>query len=185
MNFILDNLIAAGKAKPMIVVMEKGYATKAGASGGKLGGKGNSALEEVFIQELILLIDSTYRTLAKREQRAIAGLSMGAGQARQIGLAHLDTFSAIGCFSGGGGTTDVKTAHGGVFANAAEFNKKCTVFYLHAGTAETAQHKGALAFHGALQKAGINSVYEEMQGTAHDWQTWRYALYGFAPRLFP
>src|SRR5207247_2907922 len=58
-NFILDNLIAAGKAKPMIVVMEKGYATRAGASGGaggKLGGKGNSALEEVFIQELIPLI---------------------------------------------------------------------------------------------------------------------------------
>jgi enterochelin esterase-like enzyme len=171
----------------MIVVMEKGYATKAGASagaGGKFGGKSNSALEEVFIQELVPLIDSTYRTIANREQRAIAGLSMGAGQARQIGLAHLDTFSAIGCFSGGGGTIDVKTAHGGVFANAAEFNKKCTVFYLHAGTAETAQHKGALALHGALQKAGINSTFEEMQGTAHDWQTWRWAFYGFAPRLF-
>jgi enterochelin esterase-like enzyme len=78
----------------------------------------------------------------------------------------------------------VKTAHGGVFANAAEFNKKCTVFYLHAGTAETAQHKGALAFHSALQKADINSVFEDVQGTAHDWQTWRWALYGFAPRLF-
>lgn len=186
-NFILDNLIAAGKAKPMIVVMEKGYAARADSSGGiggKFGGKGNSALEEVFIKELIPLVDATYRTIAKREQRAIAGLSMGAGQARQIGLAHLDTFSAIGCFSGGGGAIDVKTANGGVFANAAEFNKRCTVFYLHAGTAETAQHKGALAFHGALQKAGINSVCEEMQETAHDWQTWRWALFGFAPRLF-
>lgn len=186
-NFILDNLIAAGKAKPMIVVMEKGYATKAGTSsgtGGKFGGKGNGALEEFFIQELIPLIDSTYRTIAKREQRAIAGLSMGGGQARQIGLAHLDTFSAIGIFSAGGGAIDVKTAHGGVFANAAEFNKKCPVFYLHAGTAEPPQHKGALAFHSALQKAGINSVFEEVQGTAHDWQTWRWALHGFAPRLF-
>jgi enterochelin esterase-like enzyme len=187
MNFILDNLIAAGKAKPMIVVMEKGYATRAdalGGAGGKFGGKGNGALEEVFIKELIPLIDSTYRTNARRDQRAIAGLSMGAGHARQIGLAHLDTFSAIGCFSGGGGTTDVKTANGGVFANAAEFNKKCTVFYLHAGTAETAQHKGALAFHSALQKAGVNSVFEDVQETAHDWQTWRWAFYGFAPRLF-
>jgi enterochelin esterase-like enzyme len=186
-NFILDNLIAAGKAKPMIVVMEKGYATRAeisGGAGGKFGGKGKSAFEEVIVQELIPLIDSTYRTIAKREQRAIAGLSMGGGQARQIGLAHLDTFSAIGCFSSGGGPTDVTTAHGGVFANAAEFNKKCTVFYLHAGTAETAQHQGARAFHSALQKADINSVFEDVQGTAHDWQTWRWALNGFAPRLF-
>ena len=130
------------------------------------------------------MIDSTYRTIAKREQRAIAGLSMGAGHALQFGLAHLDTFSAIGAFSGGGRVIDVKTANGGVFANAAEFNKKCLVFYLHAGTAETAQHKGALAFHGALQKAGVNSVFEETQGTAHDWQTWRWAFYRFAPRLF-
>jgi enterochelin esterase-like enzyme len=110
---------------------------------------------------------------------------MGAGQALQIGLTHLDTFSAIGAFSGGGGKgADVKSAYGGVFANAAEFNKKCLVLYLHAGTAETAQHQGALNFHNNLQKAGINSVFEDVQGTAHDWQTWRWALYGFAPRLF-
>ncbi|HYV39368.1 MAG TPA: alpha/beta hydrolase-fold protein [Gemmataceae bacterium] len=183
MNFTLDNLIASGKAKPMIVVMEKGYATRAGAAGGAAG-KGGSALEDVFIKELIPMIDSTYRTIATREQRAIAGLSMGAGHALQIGLAHLDTFSAIGAFSGGGGKTDMKTAYNGVFANAAEFNKKVSVLYLHAGTAETAQHKGAVAFHAALQKAGINSVFEDVQGTAHDWQTWRWAFYSFAPRLF-
>jgi enterochelin esterase-like enzyme len=58
------------------------------------------------------------------------------------------------------------------------------VFYLHAGTAETAQHQGALNFNKALQNAGINSVFEEVQGPAHDWQTWRWAFYGFAPRLF-
>ena len=90
-------------------------------------------------------------------------------------------------FPGKGAATpaiDVKTANGGVFANAAEFNKKCPVFYLHAGTAETAQHKGVLAFHGVLQKAGINSIFEDVQGTAHDWQTRRWALYDFAPRLF-
>ena len=130
------------------------------------------------------MIDATYRTMPDRDHRAIAGLSMGAGQALQIGLTHLDTFSAIGGFSGGGGKGDVKTAYSGVFANPAEFNKKCPVFYLHAGTAETAQHQRALNFHNALQKAGINSVFEEAQGTAHDWQTWRWAFYGFAPRLF-
>jgi enterochelin esterase-like enzyme len=78
----------------------------------------------------------------------------------------------------------VKTAYSGVFANPMEFNKKCPVFYLHAGTAETAQHQGAQSFHNALQKAGIGSVFEEVQGTAHDWQTWRWAFYSFAPRLF-
>ena len=130
------------------------------------------------------MIDATYRTIPHRDQRAIAGLSMGAGQALQIGLTHLDTFSAIGAFSGGGGKTDVKTAYGGVFADTAEFNKKCPVFYLHAGTAETAQHQGALNFNKALKSGGINSVFEEVQGTAHDWQTWRWALHGFAVRLF-
>jgi enterochelin esterase family protein len=138
----------------------------------------------VVLKDLIPMIDATYRTIPNREHRAIAGLSMGAGQALQIGLTHLDTFSAIGAFSGGGGKADVKTAYSGIFATAAEFNKRCPVFYLHAGTAETAQHQGALRFHNALQKAGINSVFEEVQDTAHDWQTWRWALYGFAPRLF-
>jgi enterochelin esterase-like enzyme len=138
----------------------------------------------VFLKDLIPMIDATYRTIPNREQRAIAGLSMGAGHAMQIGLNHLDTFSAIGAFSGGGAKADVKTAYGGVFADPAAFNKKVQVLYLHAGTAEQAQHKAATNLHQALDKAGIRNVFEDVQGTAHDWQTWRWALYGFAPRLF-
>ena len=193
MNFIMDNLIAAGKAKRMIVVMEKGYASRSGADSstqakgapGKGGMKGGAGvLEEVFLKDLIPLIDSSYRTIPTREQRAIAGLSMGAGHAMQIGLSHLETFSAIGAFSGGGGKADVKTAYGGVWANSAEFNKKVQVLYLHAGTAEQAQHKAAVNLHNALDKAGIHNVFEDVQGTAHDWQTWRWAFYGLAPRLF-
>jgi enterochelin esterase-like enzyme len=201
MNFIMDNLIAAGKARPMIVVMEQGYATRQGdptpsfagppGKGGKGGGKGGfkggaGALEDVFLKDLIPFIDTTYRTIPNREQRAIAGLSMGAGHAMQVGLKHLDTFSVIGAFSGGrgGAAADLKTAYGGVFADPAEFNKKVHVLYLHAGTAEQAQHKGALSLHNALDQAGIRNVFEDVQGTAHDWQTWRWALYGFAPRLF-
>jgi enterochelin esterase-like enzyme len=102
-NFILDNLLAAKKAVPMIVVMEKGYATKADApadSGGP--GKGGGAFEEVVVKDLIPMIDSTFRTKADRDSRAIAGLSMGAGQAMRIGLTNLDTFSAVGAFSGAG-----------------------------------------------------------------------------------
>jgi enterochelin esterase-like enzyme len=191
MNFILDGLITAGKAKPMIVVMEKGYATRAGAPpepAGKGKGFGGGAFEDVVLKDLIPLIDSTYRTIAQREQRAIAGLSMGAGQATQIGLTHLDTFSAIGAFSGGGGKMlDLKTAYGGVFADAAAFDKKVSLLYLHAGTVslDANIHKSAETLYQALQQAGIkNVVFRDAPGFAHEWQTWRYALYDFAPRLF-
>src|SRR5262249_24053378 len=119
-NFILDNLIAAGKAKPMIIVMGKGYATRAGAPAEPAGrGRDGGAFEDVVLKDLIPLIDSTYRTIPQRQQRAIAGLSMGAGQAMRIGLSHLDTFSAIGAFSGAG-KIDVKTAYDGLFTDAAE-----------------------------------------------------------------
>ena len=103
MNFILDNLIAEKKAEPMIVVMEKGYATQGGRAAGRdRAGPGFDcgAFEDVVLKDLIPMIDSTYRTIADRDHRAIAGLSMGAGQAMQIGLTHLDTFSAVGAFSG-------------------------------------------------------------------------------------
>src|SRR6185369_11847167 len=115
----LDNLIAAGKAKPMIVVMEKGYAVKEGAKAEPKGkGKFGAAFEEVVLKDLIPMIDKTYRTVADKKHRAIAGLSMGAGQALRIGLTHPDTFSAVGAFSGVG-EVDVKKAYGGVFADAA------------------------------------------------------------------
>jgi enterochelin esterase-like enzyme len=187
-NFILDNLIAAGKAKPMIVVMEKGYATRAGAPVGP-GGKGKGdggAFEEVILKDLIPLIDSTYRTIPHRDRRVIAGLSMGAGQAMRIGLAHLDTFSAIGAFSGVG-KVDPKAAYGGVFADPAAFDQKVSLLYFHAGTVslDAKIHKSAEALYQALQKLGIkNVVFRDAKGLAHEWQTWRYALYDFAPRLF-
>jgi len=192
-DFILDNLIAAGKAKPMLIVMEKGYATKAGApadSGakGKGGfGGGPSAFEDVVLKDLIPMIDANYRTIPDREHRALAGLSMGAGQAMQIGLTHLETFSAIGAFSGGGKNADLKTAYGGVFADPAAFDKKVSVLFLHAGTtgSDAGAHSSAEALTKSLQQAGVkNVVFRDSEGTAHEWQTWRKALYEFAPRLF-
>jgi enterochelin esterase-like enzyme len=188
-NFILDNLIATKKAVPMIVVMEKGYATRAGASVAPGGpGRGDfSAFEDVVLKDLIPMIDSTYRTIPHRDQRAIAGLSMGAGQAMRIGLSHLDTFSAVGAFSGGAGKVDVKTAFGGVFADPAVFDKKVSLLYLHSGTVslDAGIHKSSEALYWALQQAGIkNVVFRDAPGLAHEWQTWRYALHDFAPRLF-
>jgi enterochelin esterase-like enzyme len=188
MNFILDNLIAEDKARPMIVVMEKGYATRAGepaAPGGRGRGDGG-AFEDVVLKDLIPMIDAAYRTHPDRDHRAIAGLSMGAGQSLRIGLAHVDTFSAIGAFSGVR-ETDAKTAYGGVFADPAAFDEKVSLLYLHSGTAsmDAMIHERTDALYKALQQSGIkNVVFRDAKGFAHEWQTWRHALHDFAPRLF-
>jgi enterochelin esterase-like enzyme len=187
-NFILDNLIADGKAKPMIVVMEKGYATRAGAAPEPPGpGKGDGgAFEDVVLKDLIPMIDSKYRTNPERDQRAIAGLSMGAGQSLRIGLTHPDTFSAVGAFSGVG-KVDTKTSFDGAFADPAAFDKQVALLYLHSGTVglDEGIHKNAESLYSTLQQAGIkNVVFRDAKGLAHEWQTWRYAFYDFAPRLF-
>jgi enterochelin esterase-like enzyme len=188
LNFILDNLIAAEKAVPMIVVMEKGYANRSGdtpqppAPGRGDGG----AFEDVVLKDLIPMIDAAYRTRPEREHRAIAGLSMGAGQALRIGLTHLDTFSAIGAFSGVG-RTDPKTAFGGVFADPSVFDKRVSLLYLHSGTVglDAGIHTNAEALEKSLRESGIkNVVFRDSKGLGHEWQTWRHALHDFAPRLF-
>lgn len=190
MNFILDNLLAEKKAVPMIVVMEKGYATKAGeqpAAPAPGRGFGGGAFEDVVIKDLIPLIDSTYRTIADRDNRAIAGLSMGSGQAMQIGLTHTDTFSAVGAFSGVFRQGDVKTAFGGVFADPVAFDKKMSLLYLHSGDQglDEGIHKAAEDLYNTLQKGGSrNVVFRDAKGLGHEWQTWRIAFHDFAPRLF-
>ena len=188
MNFILDNLIAEKKAVPMIVVMERGYAARAAAAPQPAGpGRGDGAFEDVVLKDLIPMIDATYRTVPDRDHRAIAGLSMGAGQALRIGLTHLDTFSAVGAFSGGAGKADPKTAFGGVFADPAAFDKQVSLLYLHSGTEglDAGIHKGATALYDMLRQAGAkNVVFRDLKRQGHEWQTWRYAFHDFAPRLF-
>jgi enterochelin esterase-like enzyme len=186
-NFIMDNLIASKKAAPMIVVMENGMvAARAGAGAQPAaGGRRNDAFADVVVNDLIPTIDATYRTIADREHRAIAGLSMGAGQAVQIGLANVDKFSGIGSFSGGGVRNfDTKTANNGAFADPAAFSKKVPVFWFGAGTAEAGRTTSGKANVEAMNKAGIKAVWFEAAGTSHEWQTWRWCLYDFAPRLF-
>lgn len=190
MNFILDNLLAEKKAVPMIVVMEKGYATKAGeqpAAPAPGRGFGGGAFEDVVIKDLIPMIDSTYRTIADRDHRAIAGLSMGSGQAMQIGLTHTDTFSAVGAFSGVFRQGDIKAAFNGVFADPAEFDKKMSLLYLHSGDQglDEGIHKAAEDLYNTLQKGGSKHVvFRDLKGQGHEWQTWRVAFHDFAPRLF-
>jgi enterochelin esterase-like enzyme len=196
-GFILDNLIAERKAKPMIVVMERGYARRPGDAAPAPGRPGAprdfsrifGPFEDVMIKDLIPMIDATYRTIPNRENRAMAGLSMGGMQTFQITLKHLDLFGYIGGFSGAGGgfggaAFDPKTAHGGVMADAAEFSKKVRLLWLGIGTAEGRMYEGIKKYHEALDKAGIKHTYYESQGTAHEWLTWRRCLHEFAPLLF-
>jgi enterochelin esterase-like enzyme len=188
-NFILDNLIADNQAKPMIVVMEQGYATPPGtAQATATQGRGNgqrNLFEQVVLEDLIPMIDATYRTLAGRDHRALAGLSMGGGQALQIALTHMDTFSWIGSFSSPlRAGADFKTAYGGAFADPAAFNKKMHLLWFGAGTLEERMLKPAVAMHETLEKAGIRNVFYESPGTAHEWHTWRRDLREFAPLLF-
>lgn len=197
MSFILDNLIAEKKARPMLVVMEQGYARKPGETPPQPGRPGAprdftrmfGAFEEVMVKDLIPMIDATYRTIPDRENRAMAGLSMGGMQTFMIGLKHLDLFSALGGFSGGGGgfgggTVDLKTANGGAMADAEAFNKKMRVLWLGVGTDEPQFLRGIKGYCEALQKAGIKHVYYESPGTGHEWLTWRRCLNEFAPLLF-
>lgn len=178
-NFILDNLIAAGQAKPMIVVMETGYGVKPGQS----GGRGNEAFGDVVLQDLIPEIDRAYRTQADRAHRAIAGLSMGGGQAMQIGLGNLDTFASIGSFSGAGARNfDVATSYGGAFKDAAAFNKRVKLLWIGCGR-EDGLFAGSLALHDALAKSGIKHGWHDGPGL-HEWQVWRKHLHTFAPLLF-
>lgn len=179
-QFILDNLIAKGSAVPMIVVMENGMVAR---EPGAAGGRGNEAFGKVVVQDLIPAIDAAYRTKSGPAHRAIAGLSMGAGQALQIGLANLDLFSMVGSFSGGFRDFQVASSFQGVFADAAAFQRKVRLLWVGAGSAEPAIRDSSRSAAEAIKKAGIPVVYFECP-FAHEWQTWRYALHDFAPRLF-
>jgi enterochelin esterase-like enzyme/acetyl esterase/lipase len=182
-NFILDNLIAAKKAKPMIVVMDNGYADKAGRPAARVFDF--AGFQAVLTGELVPKIDATYRTLADREHRALAGLSMGGMQALQIGLAHLDTFGSVGAFSAPPfGKFDAATSYNGAFRDAKAFNGKVRLLWLGAGSAEEAFAARLKAMHEALDKAGVKHVTFESKGTSHEWQTWRRSLHDFAARLF-
>lgn len=193
MDAIMDNLIAEGKAVPMIVVMDNGYAVDPSApvNNSNTGLKGlfqNSALEQVFIKEIIPNIDKQFRTIPDRDHRAMAGLSMGGFQTFQITLNNIDKFAYIGGFSGAGFIQpgdDFSKMYNGVWSDANAFNQKVKLLYLSIGTDEPANmYKTVNSFHKELENAGIKHVYYESPGTSHEWLSWRRSLNQFASLLF-
>ncbi|WP_406825561.1 alpha/beta hydrolase-fold protein [Pedobacter sp. KACC 23697] len=189
-NLILDNLIAQNKAKPMIIVTDNGYALKPEENETKGKGQGISIFEDVLIKEVIPMIDKRFRTLADREHRAIAGLSMGANQTMRIVMKNMDKFAYYGGFSGTSNypSTDVIDPNvfmEGKFKNGTEVNNKLKLFWLGLGSKEPAPFpKSVGAFKSMLDQQGIKYTYYESPKTAHEWLTWRRSLQNFTPLLF-
>ena len=202
-GLIMDNLIAEGKAKPFIIAMEYGgnpfaggprptnaAPAAAGATNNPIAGPGGrafnfTAFEKALLEDFIPYVDANFRTYADQPHRAMAGLSMGGMQTRGITLAHLDTFSHIGVFSGGSiAVTNI--------SDMAAFKKRVKLVFVGYGSRELgANRPGGRGLGGdpkeniaALKASGINAVFYESADTAHEWQSWRRSLHQFAPLLF-
>ncbi|MEP6756594.1 MAG: alpha/beta hydrolase-fold protein, partial [Chthonomonadales bacterium] len=146
----------------------------------------STTFTEMMFTDLMPMVDKNYRIAPGRENQAMAGLSMGGMQTFTTGLMNTDKFAYLGGFSGNcgsmiRGTFDPKTSCGGAFADPAAFNKKVKLLFLSTGSMEGPRVK---EFSATLTKDGINNVYFESPGTAHEWLSWRRALNDFAPRLF-
>lgn len=183
---ILDNQIAEGKCKPMIVVMESGdievgFRPRPGKDVNKERNAYGSSFATLMVEDLIPYIDKTFRTYTDREHRAMAGLSWGGKQTFDITLCNLDKFSYIGGFSAAIFGLDVKTAFNGVFTDAEAFNKKVNYLFLGCGTDE---NMGTEYLVKSLRESGIKVEYYVSEGTAHEWLTWRRCLNEFIPNLF-
>jgi len=191
-NLIMDNLIAEGKAKPFIIVMDNGtwrMPSQAGAQrqGERPAGTWPPAgwadvFKKTMIEDIIPMIDSNYRTLADQQHRAMAGLSMGGMQTRIITLANPDVFSYVGLFSGGSITMDD-------INNSPGFKEKVKLLFVSYGSREL--ENGKTRFGGnpetdteALKNIGMNTHYYVSPQTAHEWQSWRRSLHEFAQLLF-
>jgi enterochelin esterase-like enzyme len=192
-DFILDNLIAEGKAVPMLVVMDRGYATdprrrRNTNETGFRAAMANNAFPDVLIKEIIPMIDKDFRTLSDRDHRALAGLSMGGFQTFQTAMPNLDKFTYVGGFSGVTfieAGMDPKQMFNGVWANANEFNGKVKLVYLSIGSKEPERMYNTVnGIHKAFDELGIKHIYYESPGTAHEWQTWRRSLHQFAEMIF-
>ena len=193
-GFILDNLIADGKAVPMIVVMPNGHTNQIPPGGADTAAAAVAARRpdeypNEFVTDIMPYAESHYRVIADREHRAIAGLSMGGGQSLTIGLTHLDWFAWVGELSAGvfGGATGyadfgIEKLAPDFYKDPAATNKRLKLFYMSCGTEDPRlpfQKKAVENF----QNHKINVTFSAFPG-AHEWKVWRNALADLAPKLF-
>jgi len=185
-NVILDNLIAQGKAKPMIVVMPLGYGTMEiirlgwGAwSHTDVRDKNFANFREALLTEVMPKVESEYRVTKGRNSRAIAGLSMGGSESLLTGLNHLDQFAWVGAFSSGGLPEPFDKDFAGLDAKA---NQQIRLLWIACGT-EDRVIKVNRDFREWLKTKGVQHTDIETPGM-HTWMVWRRNLAAFAPLLF-
>jgi enterochelin esterase-like enzyme len=207
-GFIMDNLIAAKKIKPMIVAMPAGHTTAGGrgpapagsAAGGAAQTPPRDEFTEDFVSDIMPYVEKNYRVIADRPHRAIAGLSMGGSQTLNISFLHLDEFAYIGVFSSGaslgggrgrGAAAAAPTApapgtgweqlHLAMLDNAS-LKKGTKLIWFSTGVDDglIASSRSSVEL---LKKHGFNPVFKESPG-AHTWINWRNYLNEFAPQLF-
>ncbi len=187
MNVILDNLIAQGKAKPMIVVMPLGYGTMEIIRAG-WGGLGNhpevreqnlTKFRQALLTEVMPKVEGEYRVAADRNSRAIAGLSMGGAESLLTGLTNLDKFAWVGSFSAGGLPEPIEKNFPGLDSKA---NQQLKLLWIACGTEDRliTANRNVREW---LKTKGINHVDIETPGM-HTWMVWRRNLSEFAPLLF-
>lgn len=183
MQHIMDNLIAAHKAEPMIVVMESGDVRAPFRGGDNRQGHSQygATFYPVLTKDLIPYIDSHFRTRTDRDSRAMAGLSWGGHQTFDVVFSNPDLFAYLGAFSGAIFGLDTATAYDGIFTRPDDFNRRFHAFFLAAGSQE---NFGTERLAGQLREQGINVTYSSSEGTHHEWLTWRRALRDFLPLLF-
>jgi enterochelin esterase-like enzyme len=190
-GFILDNLLAAKKAKPMIVVMPNGSMPRPAAVPGVAPDPAaQRGAQQKFVDELLNnvmpYVEKKYRVIANRENRAIAGLSMGAGQTLAVAPTHLDMFSYIGVWSGGvnaAATDDFLQRNAKFFESPEKTNKMVKVLWVAAGSNDTLAGPGTKHLAEILDAHGIKHEYHESEG-GHTWINWRHYLNDYSQLLF-
>jgi len=189
-NTILDNLIAEGKAVPMLVVIANGNVTAPGGAAG-YNDAAMTAFKDELAERVIPFIESNYRVKRGVTNRAISGLSMGGGQAFYTGLRNTDLFGNVGVFSTGlfGGigrqpaaAFDPEAAIPGILTNPQSFNNKLKIFYISVGEQDP-RIEPTKKLVETFRSKGLKVEFASFPG-AHEWQVWRKSLHDFAQRIF-
>jgi enterochelin esterase family protein len=189
-GFILDNLIAAKKAKPMIVVMPNGSLPRPPVVPGTPPDPALTAsLQERFTNELMKdvapFVEKNYRALAGRDNRAIAGLSMGGGQTTRVITTHPDQFAYVAVWSAGVNpqtNADFEKRNAAFLGSADKLNKQIKLFSISVGDKDFALN-GSKNLAELLKKNGIKHEFN-LSGGGHTWINWRQYLNDYAQKLF-
>lgn len=179
-NFILDNLIAEGKAKEMVVVMPYGHAVPFG-SPRDIQATNTQRFEEYLLKDVMPMVESKYRIRQGSTNRAIVGLSMGGGQAISIGFKNLNTFDAIGAFSASV-PNDFSDQFANVIASPEKVNQQLSQLWIGCGKDDSAVQRSQ-DFGKLLSEKGINHTLRITDGV-HNFETWRRFLVELTPLLF-